>query len=333
MTNTLNQRKQKRRVLRGERLLRRLVWVGGILVGLLVFWLWQTNPPLIDSQIVPEASLRREWIGYPDLELKTRVSSLEKQMQFATGLSRLRSGFLFFEPATGEYTALRPGDAFSAASIIKLPVLVELFRQVDQGQVRLDEKLILQAIDKGGGSGWIQYRKNGTQFSLLYVATLMIVRSDNTATNMIIRRLGGAETLNRQFQRWGLEKTVLRQPLPDLKGQNTSSPQDLALLLVELERGHLLTTTSHQQAYEILRRTRIRSLLPSGLGPGVQIFHKTGDIGKMVGDAGIILLPNGKRYIAVAMVERPRNDRRANQLISKLSQLYYHYQNLPLTQK
>ncbi len=333
MTDTLNQRRQKRRVLTGERLLRRLAWVGGILSGLLVFWLWQTNPPLIESQIVPEASLRREWMGYPDLALKTRVSLLEQQMQFATGLSGLHSGFLFFEPATGEYTALRPGDAFSAASIIKLPVLVELLRQVDQGQVRLDEKLILQPADKGGGSGWIQYLKNGTQFPVLYVATLMIVRSDNTATNMIIRRLGGAEYLNRQFQRWGLEKTVLRQPLPDLKGENTSSPQDLALILVELERGHLLSATTRQRAYEILRRTRVRSLLPPGLGPGAQILHKTGDIGKMVGDAGIVILPKGKRYIAVAMVERPRNDHRANQLISKLSQLYYHYQNLPSTQR
>lgn len=331
MTDTLNQRrKPKRQALTRER----LAWIGGVvLLGLVILGFWLISPPPLELQIVPEASLRREWMGYPELGLQNRVSDLEQQMQFATGLSGLHSGFLFFEPATGEYVALRPGDAFSAASIIKLPILVELLRQVDQGQIRLDEKLILQPSDKGGGSGWIQYLKNGTQFPVLYVATLMIVRSDNTATNMIIRRLGGSDYLNTQFQRWGLQKTVLRQPLPDLKGQNTASPEDLALVLVELERGNLLSAASRQRAYDILRRTRVRSLLPPGLGSGAQILHKTGDIRKMVGDAGIVILPNGKRYIAVAMVERPRNDHRANQLISKLSQLYYHYQNLPSIQR
>jgi beta-lactamase class A len=71
--------------------------------------------------------------------------------------------------------------------------------------------------------------------------------------------------------------------------------------------------------------TRRRTLLPQGLDSGAKIAHKTGDIGSLVGDVGVIDRPSGKRYLAAIMVERPHNDRNANELIRRYSQEAYQY--------
>jgi len=331
---TLSRRRRRRRELAGQRiqiLARRGATLGLTLaLGLGSYFLLSRGlstpvAPIFDAQIVPETAVLSQWIPYPELAAGTVLTDLQARMTTLTAQPRLRSGYLFYDPAGGRQAALKADEAFSAASVIKLPVLVEFFRQVDDGRVRLDEVLTLRQDHKGGGSGALQYRPNGTKLSALAVATLMIVRSDNTATNMIVDRLGGPTYVNAQFERWGLQQTALREPLPDLGGRNSTSPRDLILLLDQIERGHLLSPASRLQAYAILERTRVRTLLNPGLAPTARIFHKTGDIGKMVGDAGIILMPDGRRYLAAALVERPHNDRRANQLIARLSQHYYHF--------
>jgi beta-lactamase class A len=74
---------------------------------------------------------------------------------------------------------------------------------------------------------------------------------------------------------------------------------------------------------DILRQTETKTLLPRGLGDGARIAHKTGDIGSVVGDAGIVDMPNGKRYIIAALVKRPNNDQRANEMIRNISRAVY----------
>ena len=131
-------------------------------------------------------------------------------------------------------------EVFPAASTIKIPVLVALYEAVDRGHVSMAEALELREELLGGHSGGMQYRPLGTSFSVAETAHQMAAVSDNSATNMLIARLGGFETLNQQFKRWGLRDTVLRQKLPDLDGHNTTSPRDLAYLLTLLDTGHLL---------------------------------------------------------------------------------------------
>ncbi len=92
---------------------------------------------------------------------------------------------------SGDYVNVRGEQGFSAASTIKIPILIAFFQDVDAGKVRLDEMLTMKKELIGGGSGDLQYQQPGKQFSALETARKMIVISDNTATNMIIERLGG----------------------------------------------------------------------------------------------------------------------------------------------
>jgi beta-lactamase class A len=161
----------------------------------------------------------------------------------------------------------------------------------------------------------------------------MITISDNTATNLLIERLGGAAALNQRFQNWGLTVTEIRNLLPDLSGTNTTSPKDLGHLMALVNQGDLVSLKSRDRLLDIMRRTVTATLLPRGLGEGATIAHKTGDIGSLVGDVGLVDMPSGKRYIAVAMVKRPHNDGQAKELIRQISKAAYkQFSNLTVNE-
>ncbi|MEN9235965.1 MAG: serine hydrolase, partial [Gloeomargarita sp. GMQP_bins_25] len=133
--------------------------------------------------------------------------------------------------------------------------------------------------------------------------------------------------VNRQFAEWGLQNTVIRNLLPDLKGTNTTSAADLVHTLALIERGEVLSRRSRDWVLHILRRTENRSLLPAGLGPGAVIGHKTGDIGFIIGDAGLVDTATGQRYLVAIFVQSAYNDPQAVQLVQELSRQVYRYLN------
>lgn len=178
-------------------------------------------------------------------------------------------------------------------------------------------------------SGDMQYQPPGTQFSALETVTKMITISDNTATNMVITRLGGIAALNQRFKSWGLTSTVINNNLPDLEGTNTTSPKDMVLLMARLSQGDFVSMRSRDRLLDIMQKVETDSLLPRGLGDGAAISHKTGDIGSMVGDVGLVDLPNGKRYAIAVLVKRPFNDSRAQDLIRQISRTTYQFFNRP----
>jgi beta-lactamase class A len=208
--------------------------------------------------------------------------------------------------------------------MIKVPVLVKLLAAIDSGDVDPDEILTLRSDLIGGGSGFLQWRPVGSKVSLKEAMETMIIFSDNTATNLIIDRLGGKDACNRDFAFWGLNQTYICNWLPDLDGTNKTSPYDLVQLLARVDKGDLLSANSRQRMLAIMEKTRIKTLLPAGMPPGLKISHKTGDIGSLVGDCGIITTEQGKRIIACVQVSRPHNDRRANELIRQTARLIYN---------
>jgi len=268
------------------------------------------------------------------LKLSQEIVPLKTALQqLAAKNAGLVPGVFFVEPNTGAYVELNGTSTFASASMIKFPVLVAFFQDVDAGKIRLDEMLTLNQQMIGGGSGDMQYQHLGTKFTALETATKMITISDNTATNMLIARLGGAAALNQRFQSWGLTATEIRNSLPDLLGTNTTSPRDLANLMALVNQGDLISLRARDRLLDIMRHTTIDTLLPRGLGQGTKIAHKTGDIGSLVGDVGLVDTPSGKRYIAVAMVKRPHNDSRAQELIRQISRATYQVFNQPVASK
>ncbi|QOV22455.1 serine hydrolase [Anabaenopsis elenkinii] len=264
----------------------------------------------------------------PGLYLSQEITPLKDAIQnLANGNPNLTPGVFLVDLGTGGYVDVNGASSFSAASTIKVPLLIAFFQDVDAGKIRLDEMLTMEQNMIAGGSGNLQYEKVGTQYSAMEIATRMSTISDNTATNMLIARLGGMEALNQRFQIWGLAATAIRNPLPDLSGTNTTSPRDLVNLLAMVNQGNLVSMRSRDLILDIMRRTERNHLLPSGLGSEARIHHKTGDIGTMLGDVGLIDIPTGKRYIAAVMIQRPHNHPEAEKLISSISRAAYQQFN------
>lgn len=272
------------------------------------------------QQVLTAASLGQEI--YP---LKTKIESLAKEYP------ELEPQVFLVDLDTKGFVSLFAKNKIASASTIKLPILVAFLQDLDRGKIELDEQLTMTKDRVAGGSGDMQHQQPGTKFSALETASKMITISDNTATNMLIDRLGGMTALNKRFKAMGLTQTELNNPLPDLTGTNTTSPQDLGNLLIEIDNGELLTLRSRDRLLHIMGNVEKDTLLPYGLGSGALIAHKTGDIKSVLADVGTIDMPNGKRYIASMLVKRPDNSPQAQEFIQKASDIAYQFFKNPQT--
>jgi beta-lactamase class A len=234
--------------------------------------------------------------------LKLTQASLElnHQLQAAIGSakaknSKLDPSYLFIEIDSGEYSELGADRVLPAASTIKLPILIALFQDVDAKKVQLTEKLKIAGSERA---------------SILTAVTQMMTVNDNTATNLLIDRLGGAAALNQRFRTWGLRVTSINRPLPDLEGTNVTTAKELARSMMAIERGKIVSASSRSQMLSMMGNT----ILSKDLGAG-----------KKTDDMGLIELPTGKKYIAVALVNRLQNNPVASELVQQLSKIAYIY--------
>ncbi len=237
-------------------------------------------------------------------------------------------GLVIKDLVSGE-TFSHNGDLqFTQASVIKLQILLELFQQANQGKFSLDDLMMLERKNIVGGSGILQNLTPGkVNMSIRDVAILMIVESDNTATNMIID-LVGMENVNATLKNLGLTQTKLQRKMMDTAAwiadrENISTPNETARLIEMIYNGKVLDRESCDEILRILsipKSGSIRTLLPAG----TQVAHKTGGVGGVVNDAGIIYLKN-RPFVVTAMVNW-LNDREAAQAaISQISLTAYNY--------
>lgn len=263
-----------------------------------------------------------------DSQIKTTKSLTDLQAKLQTIEAKypnIKPQAWFMDLDNGAYVSLNGTTAIPAASTIKIPILVAFFEEVDAGNIQLEQMLTMDKEVIASGSGDMQYMAVNKQFTALEVATKMIVISDNTATNMLIRQIGGKDILNERFKQWGLTQTIINNLLPDLEGTNKTSSEDLSKLLARVERGDLISLRSRDRLLAIMEGTRTRTLLPQGLEKEANIAHKTGDIGTIIGDAGIIDMPSGKRYIGAVFAERAYNDPAGRSLIQDFSRTVYQH--------
>ncbi len=269
-----------------------------------------------------------------DLQLSSELTRFKAQVeQLITLTPGLTPSIFALDLDSGHYLDLQGDQALPAASTIKVPILVAFLQQVDGGTLALNQTLALQETQVAGGSGTLANEAVGSQYSALEVASRMIINSDNTATNMIIDAMGGMEVLNQKFTEWGLTATVLRNPLPDLEGTNTTSSRDLAMLMALVDQGGLLSPRSRDRLLSIMQRTANRSLIPTGVGDqdGTLVANKTGDIATLLGDVALVDTAYGHRYALALLVQRPDNDGRASELIRRLTEITHGELNQPLS--
>ena len=249
--------------------------------------------------------------------LKYQLTSLMKEYP------SIKPSIYVWEYENGKYVDINSEEIYSAASIIKLPVLVRLFKSIEANQMTIYDEMTLTNYYQSSGSGDLQYAQTGRKYSLDQLAKTMIQDSDNTATNMLMSKMGGMDDINIGLRDWGISKTYVRTWLPDLKGTNKTTAKDIAKILYNLDNPGFLNINSREYIIDYLSHVKNNRLIAAGLGENALFLHKTGDIGTMLGDAGIVYAPNGKKYIVVILANRPYNSPQGKDFIVKASKLIY----------
>lgn len=216
------------------------------------------------------------------------LTAIEKEMEAIPG----HLGFYYKNLATGYEYGVNAGDAFLAASVIKFPLLLHVLTRAHRGEISLDDRLTVENWEKMPSCGGLNQFTDTVEADILTLCRLMIVLSDNTATNKLFRFCGLDQT-NAAFRAMGLEKTVVRRLLFDAEAsarglQNTICPREMGSLLEQLYRKEFVSPDVSQLALEILLKQQIDHKLDGKLCGEVPIAHKTGEDSQLSNDVGIV---------------------------------------------
>jgi beta-lactamase class A len=243
-----------------------------------------------------------------------------------------RVGLVVKDLESGETLQWSAQERFPSASLIKILILVEALRQAQIDPLMLEEMVPLHPESKTEGSGILKELPSVRSASLLDLLTLMIIVSDNTATNLCIDRLGMA-AVNDTIATLGLKATVLQRKMMDKAARdrgldNFTSAADIARVLELLVTNTFLTPERCAQAIGILERQQLNDRLPRLLPPAVKVAHKTGALPGLCHDAGILRWNSHQIVIAALTQGFPEPDASliggdATTLISCISRVVY----------
>ncbi len=222
---------------------------------------------------------------------------------------------------------LKEQEVFHAASVIKIALLIELFRQVDRGGLSLDDNFVLAEEHKIGGAGVLKELHAGLVLTVRDLAVLMTVVSDNAASNMLMD-LVGIDNVNALLKEAGALGSVLRKKfmveLSDPAIINEMTPLDTLLLLKKLYEGSLLSEVGRDEVIRILCRQQYNEKIPLFLPESLPIAHKTGEVTGVRHDAAIVLHPE-RPYILVIFTSDLADPLEGDRAIADISLIVYRH--------
>lgn len=218
---------------------------------------------------------------------------------------------------TGEEIAINADRQMDTMSVIKIPLLATAFEQIQAGRFSLADKVTLRDADKRPGTGIIRSLDPGAVLTIKDLLTLMIIVSDNTATDLIFDKVGGVEAVNRLMNDWGLKSIRATAPssawfaalraAPSAEAfhregkspYGLASPRDIGRLLEKIERGEAVSKAASETMMQMMRGQVYSSRLPKYV-TGFRLPHKTGDFLPYIGnDVGV--LESEKQRIVISV--------------------------------
>jgi beta-lactamase class A len=246
----------------------------------------------------------------------------------------------------GDEVYLNADEPMPTASLIKFMVMLEVYQQVLEGKIKLSDMVVLRKEDMVGGAGVLTYHfSDGATFPLRDAVRLMIAFSDNTATNLVLDKIGIASTSKRMAD-WGFPNSKINAKV--FKGSTTSidpertkkfglgstTARETVQLLEKLHQGKLVSAEACKEMIGHLKKCEDKTKLKRFLPEKIEVAHKTGSVNEVKTDAGIIYLPSGP--VAICVLTAKNEDRRfhddnaANILIGKIAkEVHDHFAKRP----
>jgi beta-lactamase class A len=265
-----------------------------------------------------------------------QISGLQNQLEQIAAASKGRVGVAAVVLETGETVSLNPHDHFPMQSVYKLPIGMALMKQVDDGQIKLDQKVKVTKDDFVGAAAHSPIRDKyprGTELTVSELMRWMLGESDGTASDVLMNLAGGPEAIQAYLTELGIKDMIILDTEKafaedhSLQFRNWATPEAAVDLLRALQERRGLSETSQSFVLKLMTEStpgarRLKGLLP----PGTPVAHKTGTSGTENGvtaatnDIGIVTLPNGKHLaIAVFVSESPSDEATREDVIARIA--------------
>lgn len=232
-------------------------------------------------------------------------------------------------------------ENFHAASTMKTPVMIEVYRQAKEGKFSLEDSLVIKnefrsifdgspfSLDITRDGGEKLYEHIGEKTSIENLVRDMIIHSSNLATNIVIE-LVGAENVNKGMRELGAAKINVLRGVEDMKayeaGMNNSvTAYDLMLLFEHLGRGTAVDPGADKEMINILFDQDHREIIPALLPENIKIANKTGMISGVHHDSALVFLPGGRKYVLVLLSKNMEDMDRGTQMLARVSKLVYDF--------
>lgn len=259
-------------------------------------------------------------IGEPKLAVKEKFENKqptptptprfeEQKEAIAEILEPLRGqyGIYFQDLNTSEAFEIKGSDKFSAASLMKLPVMLTAYQQEEQKAVNLNLIYRLQASDKRNGAGSLFNRPEGFEITYRKMMELMGKQSDNTAYNILSRILGKVK-IQSTIDQLGMKNTLFEE--------GTTTPEDIAIFFDKLYKGNVVSEKNKEELLSFLTQTIWEDRIPAGLPEGMRVAHKIGTEVGVISDAGIIF---AKKPFILVIMSQDANEIEAKKALPEIS--------------
>jgi len=271
------------------------------------------------------------------------MQSLKKQIIEELAKQKGTFAVAFKNLSNGKELLINEHENFHAASTMKTPVMIEVFKQAAMGKFSLNDSLIIKnefksivdsstfSLDSADDSETEIYRHLGEKRTLYQLMYDMIIASSNLSTNIIIQ-LVGAKNVTQTMRKLGAKDILVLRGVEDNKAyekglNNTTTAYDLMLIFEKMAKGKTVNRKASEAMIKILLDQTFNTVIPAGLPKDVKVAHKTGSITGVHHDSGIIFLPDGRKYILVLLSKNLEEETAAVKAMACVSEMIYHYLN------
>lgn len=269
--------------------------------------------------------------------LRTLRSDIDKELSGKKGTYAVA----FKDLKTGKELKVNDKVTFHAASTMKTPVMIEVYKQAAEGKFSLHDSLELKnefksivdgstySLDSADDSEFELYKHIGEKRTISELLYQMIIVSSNFATNLIIQKVG-AQNVNESMRQLGANDIQVLRGVEDDKAfekglNNTTTAHDLMLIFEKIANGKAVSAEASQAMVNILLDQKFNDIIPAQLPPGVKVAHKTGSITHVHHDSGIVILPDGRKYVLVLLSKDWEDEKEAIRTMANISSLIYKY--------
>lgn len=249
----------------------------------------------------------------------------------------------FKDLTTGEQILINDQTFFHAASTMKTPVMIEVYKQAAAGAFSLQDSFVIKnvfrsivdssffSLNPTDDSDKELYRHAGEKTTLYNLVYEMIIKSSNLATNMVIE-LVNARKVTQSMRQLGAQHIQVLRGVEDSKAfekgfNNITTAGDLMLIYEKMAKGEIVDSAACQAMIKILMNQQFNEIIPARLPKEVKVAHKTGNISNVQHDSGIVFLPSGKKYVLVLLSKNLQNEEAAIKAMAEISEMIYKYVN------